>query len=89
MTILDTSTIAAAIKYVLIHVQIPLDRCSGQCYDGCSTISGHKNGVAAIIKTDQPCALYTHCYGHSLNLATSDAVYPYERCAGYSVQNNL
>ena len=37
-------------------------------------MSGHKNGVAAIIKKDEPRALFTHCYGHALNLAASDAV---------------
>ena len=53
---------------------MPLDKCRGQCYDGCSTMSGHKNGVAAIIKKDEPRALFTHCYGHALNLAASDVV---------------
>ena len=42
--------------------------------DGCSTTSGHKNGAAVTVKADQPRALYTHCYGHALNLAASDAV---------------
>lgn len=70
----DACTIAATIKDVLIRAQMPLDNCRGQCYDGCSTMSGLKSGVAAIIKTEQPCALYTHCYGHALNLAASDAV---------------
>ena len=70
----DASTIAEVEKDVLIRLQMPLDKCRGQCYDGCSTMSGHKNGVAAIIKKDEPHALFTHCYGHALNLAVSDAV---------------
>ena len=35
------------VKDVLIRLQMPLDKCRGQCYDGCSTVSDHKNGVAA------------------------------------------
>ena len=65
----DASTIAAVVKDVLIRLQMPLDKCRGQCYDGCSTISGHKNGI---IKKHEPRA-FTHCYGHALNLAASDA----------------
>ena len=49
----DASTLAAVVKDVLIRLQMPLDKCRGLCYDGCSTMSGHKNGVA-IIKKDEP-----------------------------------
>ena len=37
-------------------------------------MSGHKTGVAKRIKDINPKCLYTHCYGHSLNLAVSDTV---------------
>ena len=70
----DASTIAVVVKDVLIRLQMPLDKCRGQCYDGCSTMSGHKNGVTAIIKKDEPRALFTHCYGHALILAASEAL---------------
>ena len=35
---------------------------------------GSKSGVAKRILDLEPCALYTHCYGHALNLATQDAL---------------
>ena len=35
-------------------------------------MSGSKNGVAKIIS--EPRAVFTHCYGHSLNLAVGDTV---------------
>ncbi len=35
---------------------------------------GSKNGVATPIAKEEPRALYTHCYGHSLNLACSDTI---------------
>ena len=42
----------------------------GQCYDGCSTMTGtKKNGVAAQIKKLNEKYLLTHCYCYSLNHA--------------------
>ena len=37
-------------------------------------MSGAKKGVAKNIKSDEPRAFFTHCYGHSLNLAASDSM---------------
>ena len=33
-----------------------------------------KSGVATRILAEEPRALYTHCYGHSINLAACDAI---------------
>ena len=35
-------------------------------------MSGRKAGVAKLILDEEPRAIYTHCYGHSLNLACND-----------------
>ena len=35
---------------------------------------GTKSGVATRILAEEPRALYTHCYGHSINLAACDAI---------------
>ena len=37
-------------------------------------MSGHKKGVAARITSEDPRALFTHCYGHALNLAVGEAI---------------
>ncbi|WAR04425.1 hypothetical protein MAR_019794, partial [Mya arenaria] len=37
-------------------------------------MSGASKGVATNISKKEPRALYTHCYGHALNLAVSDTV---------------
>ena len=55
-------------------MHLNLKQCRGQCYDGCSTMSGSKNGVAKMIKNTERRALYTHCYAHSLNLAVGDTM---------------
>ena len=49
-------------------MSLTLQKCKGQCYDGCSTM-----GVA-MIKEIEPRALFTHCYGHALNLACADTI---------------
>ena len=36
-------------------------------------MSGKKSGVAIRMQADEPRAVYTHCYGHALNLACGDA----------------
>jgi len=55
-------------------VDVSITKLRGQCYDGASSISGHKSGVAAILRKEESRAVYTHCYGHALSLACSDAV---------------
>lgn len=66
--------LTAVIKDCLIRLNLPISKLRGQCYDGCSTMSGAKSGVAKRIAEEEPRAIFTHCYGHSLNLAASDTV---------------
>ena len=68
------NTIVQALKDCLLRLNLQWNRCRGQCYDGASVMAGHKNGVATQILAVEPRALYTHCYGHSLNLAMCDAM---------------
>ena len=70
----DANTIVLVIKDVLLRMNLSISRCRGQCYDGCSTMKGDKNGVAKQIKDIERRALLTHCYTHSLNLAVGDAI---------------
>ena len=44
----------------------------GQCYDGPSNMSGAKSGVATQIKVEELRAIFSHCYGRSLQLAVVD-----------------
>ena len=61
-------------KDAFLRFQILLAKLCGQCYDGCSTIMGAKAGVAAKIEEIEPQAVFTHCYGHLLNLSVSDTI---------------
>ena len=57
--------------YVIPSTGIDVAFCHGQGYDGSSAMSGHLNGVQAIIRKSYSLALYTHCTNHYLNLALS------------------
>lgn len=67
-------TITNAIEDVLTRVQLSLDECRGQCYDGASNMLGKKSGVAKRIQDKQPKAFVTHCHCHSLSLSVKDAI---------------
>ena len=68
------SDILTIIKDILLCMNLSLSNCCGQCYDGASTMQAARNGVAKLINDEQPKAIYTHCYGHALNLAAGDAM---------------
>jgi len=70
---IKATTIESVIKDALIRLQLSLDDCRGQCYDGASNMLGKKSGVATRIKNIQPKAIDTHCHCHSLSLSVKDA----------------
>ena len=69
-----SDTLVQVIKDVLLRMNLALSKMRGQCYDGASAMAGSKSGVAKKLSDDEPKAIYTHCYGHALNLACSDAI---------------
>ena len=48
--------------------------CRRQCGDGASNMKGHVLGVSTQLLQEEPRAIFTHCYGHSLNLACQDTI---------------
>ncbi len=63
-----------AIKDTLLRMSVKLSECRGQCYDGASNMRGSRNGVATQFMGEEKRAVYTHCYGHALNLAVGDTI---------------
>ena len=51
-----------------------MSKLRGQCFDGAASMSGCKTGLAKRIRIEEPRALFTHCYGHSLNLGCNDCM---------------
>ena len=66
---ITANTLVSAIKDTLIRINLSLQQCRGQCYDGATNMSGNLGGVAKQIINEEKRALFCHCYGHSLNLA--------------------
>lgn len=62
--------LVSIIKDTFLCMNLNLNQCRGQCYDGASNMVGPHSSVATQIATQEPHAVYTHCYGHALNLAS-------------------
>lgn len=71
---IDAKTIASAIKDAFTRMNLPFKKVRGQCYDGASAMRSSKHGVVKLIQDLEPRAVYTHCYGHALNLAAADTL---------------
>ncbi|XP_008184893.1 zinc finger MYM-type protein 1-like [Acyrthosiphon pisum] len=61
------------ITNILVKLNIDINKCRGQGYDGASVMSGVYSGVQKRIKVKVPTASYVHCCAHNLNLVISDA----------------
>jgi len=71
---IDAKTLTSVIEDTLTRMNISLQNCRGQCYNGARNMSGAKRGVAANTTQKEPHAVYRHCYGHALNLAVGVTV---------------
>jgi hypothetical protein len=71
---IKSDCIVEVLKDTMIRLGLPIRDCRGQCYDGAANMAGVRNGVATQICKEEPRALFSHCYGHALNLAASDTV---------------
>ena len=71
MDSITADALTAVIKDIMLRLNLAISKFRGQCYDGYSTMSGARSGVAKRIMEEECTAVYTHCYGHSLNLAAN------------------
>ncbi len=71
---ISANTIFSVITDCLLRMNLQWNRCRGQCFDGAANMTGIRNGVATKILQLESRALFTHCYGHSLNLAVCDTI---------------
>ena len=65
--------IVIIIKDILLRMNLKLTDARGQCYSAAS-MAGEKSGVVTQIKSLNGICLYSHCYGHALNLAIGDVI---------------
>ena len=71
---LNAQSLVGYITSFLQKVNLSLQNCVCQCYDGAAVMSRECAGVQARIKEIAPQATYIHCYAHQLNLILVDCV---------------
>ena len=71
---IQSDNIVHVLTDTMTRMNLSINNCRGQCYDGASNMAGSRKGVVTQIRALEPRAMYTHCYGHALNLAVSDTV---------------
>ena len=71
---ITSEALVVVIKDTLVRLNLKIQHCCGQCYDGASSMCGTRKGVAKTLLDEEPRAVFTHCYGHALNLAVSHCV---------------
>ena len=62
------AAISKAILETLGNLNIPIQDCRGQGYDGAAAMSSGRVGAQAEIRKQAPKPIYTHCAGHCLRL---------------------
>ena len=67
-----TLTICTVAKDTFTRLNLSMSKLRGQCYDGASAMKGIQSGLVPRIQQVETRAIYMHCYGHSINLATND-----------------
>ena len=71
---ISSAALIKIIEETILRMNIKLENCRGQCYDGASAMTGIKNGVATVIASRESRAIFSHCYGHALNLGVGDTI---------------
>ena len=71
---IDSNRLTSVVKDSLCQINVQPSKLRSQCYDGASAMRGARSGVAKQILDLERRAVYTHCYGHSINLAVNDAM---------------
>ena len=66
-------SLAGVVKDVLLRLNLPMHGLRGQTYDGAANMAGKHAGAQALIKQEQPLALFVHCGAHCTNLVTQKA----------------
>ena len=66
------ATLTMTLKDVLTRINLPLELCRGQAYDGAANMLGKWKGLATAIRKEEARAIPIHCLAHCLNLCLQD-----------------
>ena len=64
MNSITSVTLTEVIKDVMLRLNLSMSKLRGQCYDGCSTMSGTRSGIAKSIMDEEPRAVNTVTVTH-------------------------
>ena len=73
-SITTNDALITILKDVLLRMQLDINKCRGQCYDGAANVSGHVAGLRSKVLEKESLTLHVHCRAHKLNLAAHDAM---------------
>ena len=65
-------TLFLSLKDILMRLNLPLELCRGQAYDGAANMQGELKYLATRFAKENPSALHVHCLAHCLNLCVQD-----------------
>ena len=71
---IDADMLVHAIRHTLLCMGLSISSCRWQCFDGASNVSSSRSGVSTQIQNEKKRAIYTHSYGHCLNLAVGSTL---------------
>lgn len=63
----------AVARYLEIPCNVFFSKLVGLGCDGASNMTGHQNGLIALLQKEQPSVIVVHCFAHRLELAFKDA----------------
>ena len=63
---LSGKSLSETLLGAISELNLDINDCRGQGYDGTAAVSGSKNGTPAHIINKNPKAIYTHCFSHRL-----------------------
>lgn len=69
----DANHIFQSLLEALQEFNIPTNNVAGLGSDGANVMSGHRSGLNALMKAENPFCVYVHCVCHRLALAVSQA----------------
>ncbi|XP_025416538.1 uncharacterized protein LOC112687804 isoform X2 [Sipha flava] len=71
------------LKDTLAELDLPLNNCVANAFDGAANMSGHYNGVTAKLSEVITNHVHTWCYAHVLNLVLSDTTQCLTPCMSF------
>ncbi|XP_064462321.1 zinc finger MYM-type protein 1-like [Ornithodoros turicata] len=77
------STLFSILKDVLCRLNLQIENCRRQCYDGAANVSGKSGGLQALVQDIEPRAMYVHCLAHTLNLVLQDLCKQIDVCRDF------